>query len=456
VVYFRPIMGQAKMQEDQSPAELPPERLSAVRSHLQEVLSSEAFSGGHRAQHFLQLVVEHALAGESNCLRERMLGAEMFGRPIDYDTGNDAVVRVKASEVRRRLAQYYQSLTIPPTVRIELPAGSYAPQFHWTPVKAPSTPTQPVNFQLDSVSNQTPLVAADSAGAAVTNRWKWRTWLIRVSLLAGFGAALFALGWLAAVHLTVAHRDLKATHPLWAAIFDGGRSTYVVPADVGLDLLEDLSHRPMTLAEYMKGSYLELPLPGVDPGSAQGLRSQRITSFSDAQIIADLTALPEYNPHRTFLRFPRDLRVDDLKNSNAILVGSVGSNPWAGIAGNSANFQIVYGQGRESATIIDEHPQPGEQAVYESHWNEPAHETYALISFLPNMDGNGRLLLLQGLDVAGTQAAADLLFDSAAMTPILKRATRPDGSIRFFEVLVRSTSINWNSTDSQVIASRIR
>jgi len=267
--------------------------------------------------------------------------------------------------------------------------------------------------------------------------------------------ALFSLGWFAAVHLSVAHRDPKATHPLWAALFDSGKNTYIVPADVGLDFLEGLSHRPMTLADYMKGGYLELPLPGVDPISAQGLRSQRITSFSDAQIIANLTALPEYNPQRTFLRFPRDLRLDDLKDSNAILVGSVGSNPWAGIAGNSANFQIVYGQGRESATIMDEHPQPGEQAVYESHWSEPAHETYALISFLANMDGNGRLLLLQGLDVAGTQAAADLLFDSAAMTPILKRATRPDGSIRFFEVLVRSTSINWNSTNSQVIASRI-
>jgi hypothetical protein len=89
--------------------------------------------GGHRAQCFLQLVVEHTLAGWLDCLRERMLGAEMFGRPIDYDTGNDAVVRVKASEVRRRLAQYYQSLATPPTVQIDLMAGSFTPQFHWAP-----------------------------------------------------------------------------------------------------------------------------------------------------------------------------------------------------------------------------------------------------------------------------------------------------------------------------------
>jgi hypothetical protein len=206
----------------------------------------------------------------------------------------------------------------------------------------------------------------------------------------------------------------------------------------------------------MKGGYVELPLPGVDAHIAEGLRSQRLTSFVDAQIIATLTGLPQYNPQRTFLRFPRDLRLDDLKDANAVLIGSVGSNPWAAIADNSANFHIVYRQGRESATIVNENPQPGEQASYESHWNDPAHETFALIAFMPNMGGNGRLLLLQGLDVAGTQAAAEALFYSPAIAPILKRATRPDGSIRFFEILVRSTSINWNSTDSQVIASRIQ
>jgi hypothetical protein len=193
----------------------------------------------------------------------------------------------------------------------------------------------------------------------------------------------------------------------------------------------------------------------VDAHTAEGLRSQRLTSFVDAQIIGTLAGLPEYNPQRTFVRFPRDLRLDDLKDANAVLIGSVGSNPWASIADNSANFHIVYRQGRAGATIINESPQPGEQASYESHWSEPSHETFALIAFLPNLDGNGRLLLLQGLDVAGTQAAAEALFRSDAVAPILQRAKRPDGSIRFFEILVRSTSINWNATDSQVIAVRI-
>ena len=120
-----------------NPEEFSPERLGLVRDHLKDVFASKAFAGSKRAQDFLQLIVEHALAGRLDSLRERMIGAEMFGRRVDYDTANDAVVRVKATEVRRKLAQYYQESTKPPLVRIELPSGSYVPKFHWESLPEP-------------------------------------------------------------------------------------------------------------------------------------------------------------------------------------------------------------------------------------------------------------------------------------------------------------------------------
>jgi TolB-like protein/Tfp pilus assembly protein PilF len=113
------------------PDSLNSEQAELVRQHLREVLSSAAFAGSKRTQEFLQLVVEHALADRVDSLRERMIGAEMFGRPIDYDTANDAVVRVKATDVRRRLAHYYRESVKEPLVRIELPVGSYVPRFLW-------------------------------------------------------------------------------------------------------------------------------------------------------------------------------------------------------------------------------------------------------------------------------------------------------------------------------------
>jgi TolB-like protein/cytochrome c-type biogenesis protein CcmH/NrfG len=114
-----------------TPEELGPERVGQVRDHLKDVIASPAFAGSRRSQDFLKLIVEHTLAGRFDHLRERMIGAEMFGRPIDYDTANDAVVRVKATEVRKKLAQYYQEAAKPPNVRIDLPTGSYVPRFCW-------------------------------------------------------------------------------------------------------------------------------------------------------------------------------------------------------------------------------------------------------------------------------------------------------------------------------------
>ena len=113
------------------------EQIGFIRDHLSRVCASPAFASSKRAQDFLQLIVEHTLAGRYDSLRERMIGAEMFGRPIDYDTANDAVVRVKATEVRKKLAQYYQETERVPKVRIDLPIGSYVPRFFWDASEAP-------------------------------------------------------------------------------------------------------------------------------------------------------------------------------------------------------------------------------------------------------------------------------------------------------------------------------
>ena len=111
------------------PEVLSTQQVDLVRHHLKQVVTSHAFTSSKRAQDFLQLIVGHALQGEVDKLRERMIGAEMFGRSVDYDTGSDSVVRVKATEVRKKLAQYYLETEGKHVIRIEIPIGSYVPRF---------------------------------------------------------------------------------------------------------------------------------------------------------------------------------------------------------------------------------------------------------------------------------------------------------------------------------------
>jgi hypothetical protein len=100
---------------------------------LHRVLESAAFRSSPRCQQFLRFVVEQRLEGRHEMLKERMIGIEVFGRDPSYQTEGDSVVRVRATDVRKRLQQYYSVATQPCVIRIDIPSGSYVPIFEVIP-----------------------------------------------------------------------------------------------------------------------------------------------------------------------------------------------------------------------------------------------------------------------------------------------------------------------------------
>jgi hypothetical protein len=103
----------------------------AVEQQLELLLASPLFHSSKRYPKFLRFVVARALAGQTDQLKERILGVEIFDRPADYDTNTDPIVRVTAAEIRKRIEHYYQDHKHKHEIRMILPAGSYAPQFYW-------------------------------------------------------------------------------------------------------------------------------------------------------------------------------------------------------------------------------------------------------------------------------------------------------------------------------------
>jgi hypothetical protein len=420
----------------------------------QRVIAGPNFARSPLLTKFLLFVVAETLEGRGNEITEHQIGVHVFDRPADYRTLEDNIVRSYARQLRKRLAEHFADQGSSEPVRIDIPVGGYVPVFlpATEEVNKEETPGSPAAGPSQIQPHALPAHHAEPVAAVQS---KASRWALGAVLVVAYSAALIAITWYAARRSPAPPLPQEPAHVLWAELFNGPENSYIVPSDAGFNLLEDISHRPVLLAEYISGSYQGLPLSGVDAHSASDLRSQQLTPFVDLQIAAAFAHLTEDDPQRVFIRFPRDLRLDDLKNANAVIIGSVGSNPWASIAESNANFRIVDRPGMNGAQIINLKPQPGEFATYSSHWNEPAHETFALIDFLPNLSGSGHLLVLEGLDVAGTQAAAEMLLYPSAIDPILKRATRPDKSLRNFEVLLRSTSIESNATGTQVIASRI-
>ncbi len=450
-VYLRTIaFGKAAPDVKTTQAYFSPERFPSQKDDprwllVARIVASRHFSKAPLLSKFLLHICGELLSGRQGEISEYQIGIQVFDRPHGYRTVEDNIVRNYARQLRKRLAEYFADEGLAESVQIEIPLGGYVPVFVTREVQTAAKSVQAVAVM---APHARPLSAL-SEGRPLRKPLRPLAWLVAYSV-ALVGLSVGASRWVAG-----GRQPVDPSHPLWAALFHSSLNTFVVPADCGFNIVEDLAQQKVGLADYLRGDYLTLRLPAMDAHSASDLRSQEFTSFVDLEIVSSLSRLPEINPQHLILRFPRDLRVADLKNANVILIGSIGSNPWTEVVQKNANFRVVYRNEMQGAWISNANPQPGESTSYASHWNEPAHQTYALITFVPNLAGTGHMLVIQGLDVAGTQAAAETLFRGDAIAPVLKKALLPGGKLRSFEVLLQSTSIESNAANTQIIASRI-
>src|ERR1700693_5777253 len=89
----------------------------------------------------LRYLADHALTQPGVPLKEYQIATEVFGRADDFDPQADSAIRVQAGRLRLKLLDYYSHEGLADTVIVEMPAGSYAINFHHRepPVPAPVT-----------------------------------------------------------------------------------------------------------------------------------------------------------------------------------------------------------------------------------------------------------------------------------------------------------------------------
>src|SRR5262245_19377978 len=123
----------------------------AIRSQLDRILGHEIFSRSERLSRFLRYVVEETLAGRGAELKEAVLAAELYGKKLDSESGDDSTVRVDARRLRDKLREYYVECSHEAVI-ITLPKGGYTPAFDRNPAAlAPGlmprpTPTPPAKY----------------------------------------------------------------------------------------------------------------------------------------------------------------------------------------------------------------------------------------------------------------------------------------------------------------------
>jgi hypothetical protein len=407
------------------------------------ITSSPQFRRAPKLRDFLAYVVEQTLQSRGESLNEHQIGQAVFGRSEDYSPSEDNVVRAHARQLRVKLGEYFSATGKAEPLVLEIPKGSYVPVFS----PRAFAPVEPV---------------AESPGRWPVRLWsRARSW-VALAVLAGSLIASVLL----AVQNRALHRQLAASPagtpipaPL-AWVLDPDRSVSLVVADSCFGLMQDLAGRPASLEEYLDPEFwLKTKPSSLASGNGDRLmrriRSRELTSYADVLLAARILRLT--GPRASMsIRFARDIHPRDLSSGNYIFLGSSYANPWVALYEKKRNFRIqVDAATRQS--IINKSPRPGEQPSYLmlGEDGQPG-ATYGLISFFPSDGATGNVLIVEGTNMEGTEAAGSMILDPKSARDILSRAGIPEGgrSHPFFEILIETKVLAGEPSQTSVIAWR--
>jgi hypothetical protein len=361
---------------------------------MEDVLADTAFRSSAQLQSFLRYVVEHSFSGEDNLLRERVIGAAVFGRSPDYDTSNDPVVRIRAAELRKRLALVYQNPAFQKHVRLHMPVGSYRVQMEWSggPLGIQETPAKVAAKSQDDHSS------APSRGNGL---WKWTT------------AALVVV--LAVVTILFWSRD-RVSKSFWAPFAKSGSTTLVISGSNAVYRFSDEIMDRYAAAHNLQSQGMEffMDLPADGTLSARDLHASR-TSFvalGDVRAVALLVARLTQNGAAFENRFPNDISFSELRKSPAILVGGF-NNPLTMELTKNLRFVMV-----DRHHIIDRLDSKRSWSLYRSKDAHDNTEDYAILTRLVGGEGQAPLLVVAGMGQYGTVGATEFALSPSMLNEL--------------------------------------
>jgi hypothetical protein len=449
-------------------------RVMALQQHLKEIIEGPAFKGSHRSGQFLQYIVDQSIAGRFELLKERLIGVELFGRPPSYDTGEDAIVRVTASEVRRRLLQHYGGSGAQSEFRLSLPSGSYVPAItRWkvndaAPVDAKNgnhehsaaLPDATAANQMFVTTVQQPAdtvpVAPAPEGVKLATR-KSRQWMVFAIILLVLNLGLWALF----AKKSFSPAAMSALPLPWSVLFHSPNSTEIITSDPNIAEIQGFTGGEISASDYANHNYLAGPkklTPEQDYFCRVVLRGDKAAS-ADTPIAVSIAELAQAAVSRKIsVRGARDVQLSDLKtDNNFILLGSPRTDPWSGLFSDQLDFRFLFNKVTGREFIFNAKPRTSEQATYvptAPGW--ATGESYSILAFLQNPDTNGHILLLAGATAEGTEAAGKLVTDLPRLSQALQQCgLQPPHPAANFEMLLRLYTMAGSPSHVDVIACHV-
>jgi hypothetical protein len=412
---------------------------AAVRQQMHRLLQTSHFRNSKRYPALFRFIVEEALEGRGEFLKERLLGIRVFDRPADYDTATDPIVRVTVAEIRKRIAQYYHEEAHESEMRIELLPGSYEPEFRPRHV---SLRTHVAASELPPYSPSLPLPELRTAAGTPTKkhslaaRIAWSAAATGAVIVAG----LFGWRWM---HPT-------ATDEFWAPLLAAHRTiTFCVPRAGGEAALS-------AKAEVVGGQFVEEPVAlkgniplSPNPNFLEHESLGENVVFSDvsaAMHISDLLASKGSDNH---LRMSVATSLDDLRQGPAVLVGGM-DNQWAMHAIEPLPFRFA-GSDAESFWIADaKNPSQKDWSLdLKKHWSSVTRD-YAIVARIHDQSTGELEVIVAGIGMSGTAAAGEFVADPKQLEE-LRRRVGPGFRNRDFEAVLSTDVVNGISGSPRIL-----
>ena len=433
---------------------------------LDRILSSPQLRRSTRMRELLAYVGRKALEDGCEQLHEQEIGTEVFGRPAGYDTSVDNIVRVNATELRKRIDAFFETEGINEQLIMEIPRGSYIPVFRYRPVESPIAGGADIP---DLVRDPEPHPAADVQpqmlplpSPPAARRWPW----VAGAIAAGLAVVVLSV---ICLRLTLENRTMhKRLYPweyqpaisaFWTGFLGANPTTDLVLSDTAFGMFQTVSKQSLTLQDYLTRSYVsQLQQQTLDPQlrTTLGMLARRTLvsrgEFMMAQHLGDLDPLNT----QIHMYFARSYMPSLLKRHNVVLFGTPLSNPWMEIFDNRLVFAIQRNPAVADATlpgaprliVNDRAKAVGEQVTY----TPSTTVGYCTAAYIPNPEHTGRVLLIEGTTSEAAEGCGDFLLSEAGMENLEKK--RGTANFPYFQVLLRTSQLIDTPITSTIVAER--
>lgn len=398
---------------------------------VERILASPQFEKSPRLRELFTYIMNNAIAGHTEYLKEQSIGSAVFKRASAYDPAADNVVRVQVRQVRLKLDDYFSGPGQNEPLIIEIPRGSYIPFFRER-------------------------VAAGIPGVPLRER-QWR-----IGAIAAIALLLISIGvivWQASrLGSTANDVGARALFWPWTELLDGPRQTLVVVSDPSIWVVGRLLKRHVPLDDYSNPAYPAQLIPADAPDQIASVArltgSLRVTSDADLVIASELSRLLAHHADRITIRLAREVTFREIQEHNLILLGGRGSNPWVSLFDNELNFKLQPDPANGAPSFHNQAPFAGEAPRYTTTAMTPnPGPAYGVIAMLRHPNHSGRVVLVQGATMEASEGVGRFLLQSTGAGS-LRRRLPAAGRDQGFEALLKVRAIGGSATESALVAIR--